>query len=95
MNEWIEKTNTEGVVEFVRVNSEELIEVGKEAEKALNRITFTLEQLREMELFVLKNEAIQYLKDTDWYAIRFAEQSIQIPDDIIQKRQAARALLSN
>jgi hypothetical protein len=48
-----------------------------------------------MELFVLKNEAIQYLKDTDWYAIRFAEQSIQIPDDIIQKRQAARALLSN
>jgi uncharacterized membrane protein YcaP (DUF421 family) len=95
MNEWIEKTNTEGVVEFVRVNSEELIEVGKEAEKALNRITFTLEQLREMELSVLKNEAIKYLKDTDWYAIRFAEQSIQIPDDIIQKRQAARALLSN
>ena len=36
----------------------------------------------------------QYLKDTDWYAIRFADEGKKIPSDIKQKRMEAREEIS-
>ena len=42
----------------------------------------------------LKQSLIQYLKNTDWYAIRFIETGKAIPDDIAKERQTARDKLS-
>ena len=36
-----------------------------------------------------------YLKETDWYVIRFIEDNIPIPIDIHNKRHAAREEISN
>ena len=35
-----------------------------------------------------------YLKSTDWYAIRYADTGISIPEEIKQKRQTARLEIS-
>ena len=43
------------------------------------------QKIRELE---------QYLKDTDWYAIRFADEGKKIPSDIKQKRMEAREEIS-
>ena len=32
----------------------------------------------------------QYLDSTDWYAVRFAETGVPVPDEVRRKRQAAR-----
>ena len=40
-------------------------------------------------------ELQQYLDDTDWYAVRFAETGIEIPEEVKQKRQDAREEISN
>lgn len=42
----------------------------------------------------LKENLIKYLKDTDWYAIRYMETGKAIPEDIAQERETARAKLS-
>jgi hypothetical protein len=42
----------------------------------------------------IKQNLIQYLKDTDWYAIRYIETAKAIPEDIAQERQKARDKLS-
>lgn len=39
-------------------------------------------------------ELQQYLDDTDWYAVRFAETGIEIPEEVKQKRQEARNTIS-
>lgn len=41
-----------------------------------------------------KKEASIYLKNTDWYVTRMMETGKPIPDDVLQKRQEARALLN-
>ena len=40
------------------------------------------------------NELEIYLKETDWYAIRYADTGEVIPEDIRQKRQSARDEIS-
>lgn len=40
---------------------------------------------------VLIAQKQQYLRDTDWYAVRFAETGKEIPADVLAARQAARA----
>ncbi len=35
-----------------------------------------------------------YLKDTDWYSIRYAETNAEIPQDILTARAAARTRIS-
>ena len=35
-----------------------------------------------------------YLNQTDWYAIRFAETGVEIPEDVKTKRAEARAEIS-
>jgi hypothetical protein len=42
----------------------------------------------------LKQNLIQYLKDTDWMVIRYMETGKEIPDDISKQRQTARDKLS-
>lgn len=39
------------------------------------------------------DNAISYLKSTDWYAIRFMETGKPIPDDIKTNRDEARSII--
>ena len=50
----------------------------------------TPEQVAETQAIYLKRAAKQYLKDTDWYAIRKADSGKDIPTDIKTKRAQAR-----
>ena len=38
----------------------------------------------------INSEALRYLASTDWYVIRHQESGTPIPDDVMQKRAAAR-----
>ena len=40
------------------------------------------------------DELQKYLDETDWYAVRFAETGVEIPDEIKAERQAAREEIS-
>jgi hypothetical protein len=40
------------------------------------------------------SELESYLNSTDWYAVRYAETGVEIPDDIKTARQAARDEIS-
>ena len=35
-------------------------------------------------------ESLAYLAETDWYAIRFAETGVAVPEEVKARRQAAR-----
>jgi hypothetical protein len=39
-----------------------------------------------------KQQCLSYLGKTDWYAVRFAETQVAIPDDILENRARARSL---
>ena len=54
------------------------------------KVIITEEQIAAGEPIRKKISAIQYLKDTDWYAARYAETGKAIPDDILIKRAQAR-----
>lgn len=41
-----------------------------------------------------RQEAQQFLKETDWMVIRAAEGGKPMPDDVTEKRKAARARLT-
>ena len=51
--------------------------------------TPTPEQLAEQA----KAEALRYLADTDWYAVRLTETGVAIPEEVSIKRAEARAIL--
>lgn len=40
------------------------------------------------------DELQKYLDETDWYAVRFAETGVAVPEDVKAKRQAAREEIS-
>jgi len=50
--------------------------------------------LADIEAEVNKINAIQYLKDTDWYVTRQVETGKPIPEEVRTARQAAREQLS-
>ena len=50
----------------------------------------TTNELNEQRI----NELETYLNVTDWYAVRYAETGVEIPDDIKTARQAARDEIS-
>ncbi len=50
----------------------------------------TEEEVNENRL----NELENYLKETDWYAIRYADTGVAIPSEIKRKRQDAREEIS-
>lgn len=47
----------------------------------------------EVELDNAKNEAIAYLRSTDWYVLRYIETDKLVPDDIASKRAEARNII--
>lgn len=50
----------------------------------------TTNELNERRISELET----YLNSTDWYAVRYAETGVEIPDDIKTARQAAREEIS-
>jgi uncharacterized protein (DUF427 family) len=94
MTKFIETIKDDGTVEYVAENIEELMALAEEAAAKQVKIEFTEEQLAETILYQQKHEAREYLKSTDWYAHRLAETQKAIPQDILEKRAAARLLLS-
>lgn len=50
----------------------------------------TAEDLKKARIAELQN----YLNATDWYAVRFAETGVEIPDEIKAERQSAREEIS-
>lgn len=55
----------------------------------------TLEQLDIYFLEVQANQAREYLKETDWYIIRKIDSGVEIPPEVITKRQQSRELISS
>ena len=50
----------------------------------------TVEEERRAELERRLSELQEYLRSTDWYAIRFADSGVEIPSSVKQARQEAR-----
>ena len=55
-----------------------------------SKIILSAEQIAESERAVLRRSAKAYLKETDWYATRYAETGKAIPEDIATARAQAR-----
>jgi uncharacterized protein (DUF427 family) len=94
MTKFIEHIRDDGTIEYVAENIEELKALSAEAEAKRVKIELTEEQLAETILYQQKHEAREYLKSTDWYAHRLAETGKEIPETVLEKRAAARLLLS-
>jgi len=94
MTKFIETIKDDGTVEYVAENYDELMALAKEIETTRVKIELTQEQLAETMLYQQKHEAREYLKSTDWYAARLAETAAPIPEAVLEKRSAARLLLS-
>ena len=62
--------------------------VGKTLEEVENE-----KKAKENEFTI--NDNLKYLKDTDWYIVRFTETNVAIPQEILDKRAAARELISS
>jgi hypothetical protein len=92
--EFKQVTYPDGSVGYEAVNIEELNQLGAQAQ-SLPPIEFTPEQIAESLLNQQKNEAREYLNSTDWYTARLAETGTPIPEDVLERRQAARTLLSS
>jgi hypothetical protein len=73
---------------------ESLIELKKleEIKSSARAETYYFEELSQIEL-AQKEEAAQYLRDTDWLVIRELETGKEIPESIKIKRQAARVMV--
>ena len=91
---FVEIQHDDGSVEFRAENIDELNAIGAEYDAKATRIELTEEQLAESILNQQRYEAREYLKSTDWYAARLAETATPIPTDVLEKRAAARSLLS-
>jgi len=50
----------------------------------------TAEDVRRAEMTARIDELQEYLRSTDWYAIRFADSGVEIPAGVKQARQEAR-----
>lgn len=58
------------------------------------KLTLTSDQIAEAEKHTKANAGREYLKQTDWYAARFAETGKAIPNDIKSARAQARLDIS-
>jgi hypothetical protein len=55
--------------------------------------TPTQEEIQQQQLEqkkILKQQQYEELLQTDWYVVRFVETGIEIPEEILQQRQAIR-----
>lgn len=76
----VEEDTEHTVSDYMQVNGEYVLESSAEA----------IEQKKSERIAELQN----YLNATDWYAVRFAEMGVEIPDEVKAKRQAAREEIS-
>ena len=49
---------------------------------------------RSHKVLLTLNVLQNYLAETDWYAVRFAETGVAVPEDVKAERQAAREEIS-
>ena len=94
MTKFIKNIKDDGTVEYIAENIEELMALAEQAAASQVKVELTEEQIAETNLNQKKHEAREYLKSTDWYAHRLAETEKAIPQDVLEKRAAARLLLS-
>ena len=94
-NDFIKIEHADGSVEYVHKDAEAMTAAVDEIAKKAPPIILTEEHLAEAILNQKKYDAREYLKSTDWYAARLAETGTAIPEEILEKRQAARQLLSS
>lgn len=83
-NEWlaiVNKANAEGKIIKADADGKPILEDAPQPTEKEN-LQNKLEQLEF------------YLKSTDWYAIKYADTGISIPEEIKQKRQEARLEIS-
>lgn len=50
-------------------------------------------RVAKAELSLKMNEAHEYLDTTDWYVTRYKENGVEIPAEVLAKRQECRELL--
>jgi hypothetical protein len=69
-----------------------------DVEQAWNGLWYLSGYAPEKPKEVITKEEIaelqQYLNETDWYAVRYAETGVEIPEEVKQKRQEAREKIS-
>jgi hypothetical protein len=84
------------IAEIDPVTRDEQDEEGNTTAKTIRRFQIvrnaepTANELNERRISELES----YLNTTDWYAVRYAETGVEIPDDIKTARQAAREEIS-
>jgi hypothetical protein len=84
------------IAEIDPVTRDEQDEEGNTTAKTIRRFQIvrnpepTTNELNEWRISELES----YLNSTDWYAVRYAETGVAIPDDIKTARQAARDEIS-
>jgi hypothetical protein len=84
------------IAEIDSVTRDEQDEEGNTTAKTIRRFQIvrnaepTTNELNERRISELET----YLNSTDWYAVRYAETGVAIPDDIKTARQAARDEIS-
>lgn len=49
---------------------------------------------KAIEIDTILNDALTYLNQTDWYIVRQLDNGKQVPEEVIEKRQKARNLIS-
>ena len=76
----VEEDTEHTVNDYLQVNGEYVLTSSDEA----------IEQKKAERI----DELQKYLDDTDWYAVRFAETGVEIPDEIKAERQSAREEIS-
>ena len=84
------------IAEIESITREEQDEEGNPVTKTIRRFQIvrnaepTADEITKQRISELEN----YLNSTDWYAVRYAETGVEIPDDIKTARQAAREEIS-
>lgn len=76
----VEEDKEHTVDDYVQVDGEYVLTSSDQA----------IEQRKSERIIELQN----YLAATDWYAVRFAETGVEIPDEIKAERQSAREEIS-
>jgi hypothetical protein len=84
------------IAEIDSITREEQDEKGNSVTKTIRRFQIvrnaepTADEITKRRISELES----YLNSTDWYAVRYAETGVEIPDDIKTARQAARDEIS-
>lgn len=101
MAEWIKRTKEDGTTVLINPNFEDIVD-GKVAPpeppgksngltKGVKAPTPSKTEMAKADKRSKAHAAKRYLQETDWYVHRKAETGKEIPSDILEARQNARA----